>query len=205
MKNIFLAVILCLCASNAVAQLNLSVQECRERAVATSQDIGIAELEYEQAVLDRKIARTGYLPNLSGSGTFAHLTEKMEMSMMGMPMEMNMQAVYMAGLNIQQPIFAGGKIIAGNRMATTAVEIRDENRRLVRANTIADAVQAYWTYVSVMDKVELLEQYARHLETIFNSVETSVAVQMATDNDLLKVSARKSNIEYQLQKARNGL
>ncbi len=42
------------------------------------------------------------------------------------------------------------------------------------------------------------------MDTLKSQIQASVNVNMATDNDLLRVEAKTSDIKYQLQKARNG-
>jgi outer membrane protein TolC len=71
--------------------------------------------------------------------------------------------------------------------------------------TVVEAEKAYWTYYSVIDKIQLLEQYEILLDTLYQTVSTMIAVQMATDNELLKITSRQGNIRYQMQKAKNGM
>ena len=58
--------------------LRLSQQDCRERAIAHSEDLQQANNAIQQAKLDRKIANTAYLPNLEGSATGAYVLEVVE-------------------------------------------------------------------------------------------------------------------------------
>ena len=69
---------------------------------------------------------------------------------------------------------------------------------------IADADNAYWSYIAVERKVRMTEQYKTLMDTLFRQTEAAQRVGMATDNDLLRIDARRSEIEYQLQRARNG-
>ena len=42
------------------------------------------------------------------------------------------------------------------------------------------------------------------MDTLYRQVQTALAAGMATDNDLLRIEAKRSNIRYQLQKGVNG-
>ncbi|MEG1544477.1 MAG: TolC family protein, partial [Tannerellaceae bacterium] len=53
-------------------------------------------------------------------------------------------------------------------------------------------------------KVRMLETYNNQMEALHKQVGTSLAVQMAIENDLLRINTKRSEIRYQLQKARNG-
>ncbi len=68
----------------------------------------------------------------------------------------------MAGINLTQPVFAGGKIIAANKLAGIGVEAAEEQLRLRRMQVIADAESSYWTYVAVLAKVEMMRSYLAH-------------------------------------------
>lgn len=50
----------------------------------------------------------------------------------------------------------------------------------------------------------MLEAYAQQMQGLYDQVQLSVSAQMATDHDLLRISTRQQEIDYQLQKARNG-
>ncbi|MDR2039912.1 MAG: TolC family protein [Bacteroidales bacterium] len=217
-KPLILFLIIYLSAIHLQAQLVLTAEQCRQMALESNEDVKIAGYQYEKAVIDKKSTRTSYLPKIAGSATYAYLFEDIDMGMdfdlsaMGMPgvsvpidMAMSMKGAYMAGITLQQPIYAGGKIVTGNKMADKGVEITEENKRLAQMTAIAEAENGYWVYVSVKEKVKLLEKYNDLLDSLFRNVENYTQVQMATENDLQKVRTRRSNLRYELQKARNGL
>ena len=69
---------------------------------------------------------------------------------------------------------------------------------------IADADNAYWSLIAVNWKVRMLEAYQAQMNALYQQTEVSVNAGMATTNDLLRISAKRSEINYQLQKAKNG-
>ena len=80
-----------------------------------------------------------------------------------------------------------------------------EQQRQQQAQTLAEVENAYWTYVAVLSKERLLDEYCRNLDTLFSQVESSVAAGMATDYDLLQVSSARSNLAYQRLRTRGGV
>ena len=183
----------------ASAQLQLSPTECREMALKNNEEMQKANNSYQQAKLDREIAFAAYLPELDGSLTSIY---RKDMDMMGA--ELQMRGTYLAGITLTQPIFAGGKIIASNKLAKIGVECAQESRRKTEMDIIAEADNAYWTFVAVGEKVKLLETYQKHLDALHQQLSKSVEVQMATQNDLLRIDTKRSQILYQLKKAQNG-
>ncbi|EKC55371.1 hypothetical protein LEA_15386, partial [human gut metagenome] len=84
-----------------------------------SEELQQAENRLEQARLDRQIAATAALPKIEGSATGAYMLPDMDM----MGMDLRMRGTYMAGLNLTQSIYAGGKIAAARRMARIGEEV----------------------------------------------------------------------------------
>lgn len=183
----------------AFAQLQLSQAECREMALKNNEEMQKADNSYQQAKLDREIAFAAYLPELDGSLTSIF---RKDMDIMGT--ELQMRGTYLAGITLTQPIFTGGKIIASNKLAKIGVECAQESRRKTEMDIIAEADNAYWTFVAVGEKVKLLETYQKHLDELHKQLSKSVEVQMATQNDLLRINTKRSQILYQLKKAQNG-
>ncbi|MDR2927097.1 MAG: TolC family protein [Cytophagaceae bacterium] len=196
------------------AQLILTSEQCRQMALENSEEIKIANLQYEKACIDKSAVRTSYFPKIAASATYAYLFEDIEMGfdfelMAGISIPINMplsmKGAYMAGIMLQQPIYTGGKIATGNKMADKGVEITAENKRLAQMTAIAEAESAYWIYISVKEKVVLLERYNALLDSLYQNIENYTQALMATENDLQKVRTRRSALRYELQRARNGL
>ena len=199
-KYLLCAVLFSGVAARAQQPLPLSLAECRERALSHSEELQQADNRLEQARLDRRIASTASLPKIEGSATGAYVLPDIDM----MGMELRMRGTYMAGLTLTQPIYAGGKISAARRMARIGEEVAEEQHRMTRMDVLVEADNSYWTLVAVERKVRMLESYAAQMDTLYNQVSTAFETGMAIENDLLRIEAKRSEIRYQLQKARNG-
>lgn len=199
-KYLFCVALLSGVAVQAQQPLPLSLAECRERALAHSEELQQADNRLEQARLDRRIASTASLPKIEGSATGAYVLPDIDM----MGMEMRMRGTYLAGLTLTQPIYTGGKISAARRMARIGEEVAGEQRRMTRMEVLVEADNAYWTLVAVEGKVRMLESYVAQMDTLCNQTAAAVDAGMVLENDRLRVEARRSEIRYQLQKACNG-
>jgi len=180
--------------------LNLTHSDCVQMALSHSEELRKAENSVKQADLDRKIAATAYLPKFEGSASGLYMLPDMDM----MGNKLQMRGAYMAGINLTQPIYAGGKITAGRKLAGIGREVAGQQLRLCKAEVTANADNAYWTYVAVRSKVDLMEKFINMVDTLFMQTETAVDAGMATRNDLLRIQAKRSEIEYQRQKVGNG-
>jgi len=198
MKRNIITYFLLLLALASDAQL-LTLAECRSMAIEHNESMKTADNAVKQAELDRQIAFRQYLPKIDGSVTGLFMKDR---DVMGMTLQM--RGTYMAGINITQPIYAGGQITAGNRLASIGKDVSEEQLRKTRMQLVADVDKAYYQLIAVRSKVRMLEAYEKQMNGLYDQVNQSVNVQMATGNDLLRISTRQNEIKYQLQKARNG-
>ena len=188
-------------AQSSGAALTLNVEKCREMALAGSEDIKKGTNSLTQSGLDRKIAISAFLPAVEATGTGLYMAPDMEMS----GMEMIMKGTYMAGVMLTQPIYAGGKILTGKKMAEAGESAAEEQLRAAKASVIYDADNAYWTYVAVLQKQEMMNVLAAQLDTLFSQIGVASSAGMATGADLLTVTAKRSEVEYQVRKVANGV
>lgn len=200
MKQIII-VILSLFLTINISALDLSLEECRNMALHSDENLKIAENNMTGAGLDRSIARTQYLPKIAGNATALYLAPD---SKIGDMMTMQIRGAYMAGLNLTQPIFTGGKIVAANRMAATGEEISRQQLRATRMDVIAEAEKTYWTYVGVLAKVDMTASYLDMIDSIYAMTATSVELGMVNRQTLLRVNTRRSEIYYRMQQAMAG-
>jgi outer membrane protein TolC len=199
LKNITLIFSILATSAASAQSLNLSVAECRERAIATSEDLQTARIESEQAVLDLDVAKRAALPTIDGSAMLEYMPDFSLGSI-----ELQMRGAYIAGLSLIQPIYTGGKITAGKHLANIGTQVSEQKERLSRMDVISNADNAYWTMVAVDGKIDMLNAYMAQMDSIYAQTERSVNIGLATKNDLLRIEARRSDIDYNLKKAKNG-
>lgn len=198
----FISVLLCASISLAAQEpLVLSVEKCRQMAVASSEQMQQAENDYEAARLSKREAFAAYLPKLEGSATGIYMTPDIDL----MGTQLILKGTYMAGLSVQMPLFAGGSIVTANNMAALGIECAELMRRKTEAEIVTAAEQSYWSFISVRQKVQMLESCLELMDSINVSVKRSASNQMATDADLLSVEASLSDLRYQQSKCRSGL
>lgn len=171
-------------------------------ALENSETLKAADYGVEKSKVDRYVAKTAYMPNFGGSATVAWMLPDTEYEQMGMTMRT--RGAYMAGINLQQPIFAGGKIVAANRMAAIGVNAALEQRRQTEISVRADAETSYWTYVAILAKVEMMKSYAALVDTALTQTRNAVDAGMAVPNDLLRIEARAAQVKYQQEQVSAG-
>lgn len=185
--------------------LNLSLMDCRRLALENNEKVKTADNAVEKAKLDREIAFAQYLPKVDGSLTMVHM-QNQDLLEIGdiLGVQLQTRGTYLAGINVTLPLYTGGQLTAANRLARIGQTVSEEQLRKVRMQVIADVDNAYYTLISVHSKVQMLEAYAQQMQELYDQVKLAADVQMATANDLLRITTKQNEVSYQLQKARNG-
>ena len=207
MKKYSLLATLFMLSSSVFSQgeyLSLSLADCRQMALEQNEKIKTAQNAVDKAKLDRQIAFAQYLPKLDGSFTLVHMKniDLLDQDLIGLSLQT--RGTYLAGITITQPLYVGGQITAANRLANIGQTVSQEQQRKTRMQVIADVDNAYYTLIAVRSKVQMLEAYEKQMQSLYDQVKLATDVQMATENDLLRISTKQNEINYQLQKARNG-
>ncbi len=122
-----------------------------------------------------------------------------------LPLELSLQGAYLATVKLEQPIYAGGKITSGNRMADLALGMAADNLEIQRMKTVVEADQTYWLYVSAQSKVKLAKENLDLLEALLKRVRDNREVGLIQENDVLKVQVEYDKARLDFQKAKNGM
>ena len=113
--------------------------------------------------------------------------------------------IFIAGVSLQQPVFAGGKIVAANRIADLAEELARSSYDKEYQDILTTVDQAYWQIVSIAAKKKLAENYAELLTRMQKDVDAAVNAGMATKSDALSIKVKVNEANMMKTKATNGL
>lgn len=201
MKYTWLAIAALLLGRLSAGAIELSLADCREMALRTDEDMTIARNRVRQADLDKGIAKTAFFPKFDINGGAFYLTPN---ASMGATMDVQMRGVYMAGISLTQPIYTGGKIIAGNKLAKIGREVSDYQLEATRMDIIAEAEKSYWMYVAVLSKIDMINSYIVQLDSIYSYTMSAYEVGLTTELSVNRVSSRRSELQYRLRQAQSG-
>ncbi len=214
MKKRIIYMALCLLAVSIPvgAQKLYTLDECRTLALENSAKIKNSRFEVEAANQTSKEAFTNYFPNVSAMGAIFKSSDDMmqmdiEMPVPGLsslPMEMINQGK-MAAVTLVQPVFMGGRIVNGNKLAKIGKQVSEYQLALTENQVEASVDQYYWQLVALKEKLRTLETLETQLDGIHKDVEASVNAGLATRNDLLRVELQQQNIAAGRLKVENGV
>ena len=113
--------------------------------------------------------------------------------------------VVIGQVGITQPIYVGGRLVQMYQIATTAKNIAEIEADSKQQDLLVKVDEAYWRVVSVEHKKQLAEQYYNLLVTLENNVQELSSEGLTTQQDLLKVKAKRGEAEVKKMQAENGL
>lgn len=200
LKLIFTAALLAAPGLCAASELALTPESYRELALKNNSELRRARLEAQAADQAAKAAFTYYFPSLSATGLAAN-TNILPGSAISNPVLSAMAPIIdkerdyaFSAITLQQPLFAGGRIHNGNRLARAGREAADLQLKLVREGVISGAERKYRTLKVLAEKKKTLEAYARLLDSLSGQVEQAFASGLVTKTDVLRVNLKKAEV-----------
>ena len=220
MKKILITITCSVCCCITAAQTTLTLDQCKQLARENNIALRSARNDIEQAEQQKKQAFTNYFPQVSAMG--AGLTANKHLVQMDMELPAALAAAMPAGVAIptsmgmikngvvgnvmaMQPIFAGGQIINGNRLAKVGVEASRIQLEASEDEVELTTEQYFWQVVSLKEKLVTLGTIHKMLEQLEKDVTVSVNAGVTTRNDLLQVQLKVNEIESQTLQVENGL
>jgi outer membrane protein len=212
----------------SMAQRSLPLEECRQLALQNSAKSKNSALELEAAQQKRKAAITSYFPTISASGSiFKAQDPLMEITTAGgnlpvydgNPMHIftATQFAYLPGstmgllksgtigmVTAVQPIFAGGRILNGNKLVALGEDVSEYKSSLSRNEVLLKAEEQYWLIVSLRDKLSTIRAYEELLDRLAIQVEDAFASGMTMKSEVLKVKLKRSDVLLNKTKLENG-
>lgn len=176
-----------------------TLEECKQMAVENNARTKNSGLDIEAARQEKKEVFTKYFPSISASGTAFKADDPListgvTIPQMGtLPVEL-LEDGLIGMVTAIQPVFAGGKIINGNKLAQIAVDAAELQHDLSKEEVLQKTEKYYWQIVSLKEHLSTLNSVDTLLTRIHNDVSKAVEVGVASNNDLLKVALQQNEI-----------
>lgn len=104
-----------------------------------------------------------------------------------------------------QPVFAGGRIITGNKLAQLGVNVNNSRFILSKSEVLLRTEEQYWLIVSLNEKLKTLHMMGMLLDTIYKQADDACRVGLINRNDVMKVSIKQSEMRMNRMKLENGI
>ena len=187
------------------AQEKLSLAQCREMALKYNKDMAAANKQTEAARLMSLSYKANFFPNFTANGTGIYSTADGSLGVPGgnlpvflpnpatgelvssgfayfpgLNLDYKVGTVYSGGIQVEQPLYMGGKIRAAYKMSLLGKEMAHLNEALTTSEVILNT-------------------------ELFKNVKSAHRHGMKPQNDVLKVQVKLNESELSLRKADNAL
>ncbi len=183
-----------------------TLQQCKAMALANNADIRVADNNLRAAIETRKEAFTKYFPEISaGASAFKTHHDVLQYNVLDLFTLGIINKGKTAGIWALQPVFAGGQIVNGNKLAKVG-----EDAARIRREQSADQVQLqtealYWQLVTLKAEKRTVETAITMLDSLSRQVKAAVDAGIVTRNDLLKVDLKRNSYSADLVDLDNGI
>jgi len=187
-----------------------SLQQCVEKALASNASLRNARLEIDAAAEDKNEAFSKFFPEVSATGSaFVGAKDlmrgEMEVPMMGsMPLSMIKKGV-VANITAMQPIYAGGQVLNGNKLAALQHEVRQLQYAMTEKDVRQNVQDYYWRLVSLRGNVSTLDAVDSQLNEVHRQTTQFVEAGVINRNDLLRVEMKQQEMKSQRLTLQNGI
>ena len=232
-RNLALTIILgFLPGLHAWAQHTYTLEQLLDSARSHNIALRNGQRDIEAAQEQRKEAFTKFFPTVSATGawfnanksmaqteldltpyitpelgaTLAQLLPAETLVALSSPMSISMMKHgTIASITAIQPVFAGGQIINGNKLAKIGEEVSRLRQQLSEDEVETTAEQYFWQLVTLEEKQRTIATVEEMLADIHKDVNLAVEAGLTLRNDLLKVELRQNEVESQKVKIQNGM
>lgn len=224
--------IIALGCSISVSAQTYTLEQLKDAALRNNITVRNAQRSVEAAQQQRKEAFTKYFPNVSGTGLWFNANKGMAQTtinpseVMSPEMGASLAQIFppealaaltnpisismmkngtIGSLMALQPVFAGGQIINGNKLAKVGEDVSRLQLQLSENEVEKTTEQYFWQLASLQEKMNTINAVDTLLADIHKDVDVAVRAGVAMRNDLLQVQLRQNDVESQRLKLQNGI
>lgn len=207
----------------------ITIDSCKILALQNNKKIKDAEWEIKLASETRKSAFTNFFPKVSASGLGMRSTDyliKGSIPSMNLPVYDGnpanlgtanqfayvpsipiefMDYINVASVSVIQPVFVGGKIYNGNKLAKINYAICQQKKQLTTSDILFKTEELYWNTIALNEKLHTINSYEKLLLQLEKDVTIAVKTGLTQRSDLLKIQLKLNELKTNKLKIENGI
>ena len=207
----------------------LSVQDCIEMALENNIDLKNSQLDINKAKATKNEARAEYFPTITAQAVaFDALNPMLTFGIedidnaqlrqilyslyaeyganMGLDKEYSfIQNGVMLNAMATEPVYAGGRIRNGNKLAQLGIEAAEYQSKVKEDEVRLQTETLYWQIVSLQEKVATLDQLDRLLDTLDKDLSGAIEAGLAMPTDQYKLRVKQNESQLNRKKLTDGI
>lgn len=205
----FLSIILMSVATISVSAQTYTLEQCKELAWKHNASMAKAENNVAAAKEQKKEAYTNYFPQVSATGGWVNGTQDMLSAKLSLgdnaAKVTTLKHATIAGVTAVQPIFMGGQIVNGNKLAKVGVEVSELQKQVTRNDIELTTEKYYWQVVTLQEKLNTVESVEAMLAKLEKDAAMAVKAGIKQRNDLLQVQLKQNEMADTHHQLENGI
>ena len=183
-----------------------TLDQCIAMALQNNRKGMEAKNNVESAVTIKREAFTKYFPEIAAAGmAFWANHDILQYNLLDIVELGLIKRGKVAGIQALQPIFTGGLIINGNKLAGVAEEVakirKEQTENELRLNTET----FFWKLNTLESSMQVIDKAIEFLDTLESQVSVMVDAGLITRNDLLKVQLKRNTYLSDKVDLQNGI
>lgn len=172
----------------------LTLGECIDLAVRNNTAMKTSGYSLESAKQQSREAFTKYFPEISAQGfgfrTSSYVLEYNALNLLNLEM---IKHGVLGGVQALQPIFMGGQIVNGNKLAKVGEAVAELRYKQTEDEVRLTAEKYFWELTSLKATRLTLNSALAMLDTLARQVGVAVDAGIVTNNELLKVELQRND------------
>ena len=207
----------------------LSVQDCIDMALENNIELKNSQLEIDKARATKDEARAEYFPTVSAQAlAFDALNPMISFGIedidnaqlrqllytlyaeyganMGIDKEYSfVQNGVMLNAMATEPIYAGGRIRNGNKLAKLGIDAAETQAKEKEDAVCLQTETFYWQIVALQEKLATLDQLDRLLDTLDKDLSGAIEAGLAMPTDQFKLRVKQNESQLNRKKVTDGI
>jgi len=196
-------------------EIEITLETAKKIALENNPDIRVAKKELKQAELRLVEARANFFPTISAFSQLQHAWE-LPTVIMNNPFydpvlnprkklyfKMGTENNIAYGLNLQLPIFTGGSIYYGYKMALMNREIAEAQLKSKEQEVISNVINAYYNVLFLQSMLKVTEEALEAATENLKQVKYYYNEGKASEFDLIRAEVQLENYKPQLLSVKN--
>lgn len=198
----FLFLVFCFFASSVSAEpLKLTLEQALDKAMKANYDVKVAEENLSKLEATIGEARSGALPQLTGTGGYTRNIVLPEIFLNDMKFKIGFKNEYQAQATLNQPLYAAGKVWKAIRAAKTETNSKEATLKNVR-HEIALLVKKTFYQILLADKtITITKKTLKQFTDQLDAIRTRYNQGIESDYTLMRQEVQVSNVTPELSAA----
>lgn len=203
-KTLFILMILISASAASAQEVSLSLNDCIALSESNNPYIKNTYLDIQSAKYQKKEVFAEYFPRLSfralALSSYDYLIDIIAGPELGKSIRdagfiESSKFGYNASLSLMQPIYAGGRINTGNKLAKVGIKAAELKHKVNLREKREEIEKSYWEIVALEEKRNTLNHLEELLDILYRDVTSAIDAGVITESDLMLVKMKKNELK----------